>query len=152
MSKILFNQNLYIATANAGKLKEFRNFLAEMPLNILQMPKELDINETGKSFLENARLKAFTVAKYTGEWSLADDSGLEVESLNGAPGIYSARYASNDKERISKLLRELEPFQNRKARFVSSLCLSSNEKILIEVEGVCEGFISFKPFKALMPI
>ena len=145
MYKKIFSKNLFLATGNLGKIKEFRNLLAEIPLNIIAMPKDLEIEETGKSFVENARMKAFAVSQSTGDWSLADDSGLEVESLKGAPGIYSARYAATDEERIARLLKELEPFDDRSARFVSSLCLTSKDNILIEVQGVCEGKITYKP-------
>ena len=95
--------------------------------------------------MENARIKAIAVSKETGNLSLSDDSGLSVESLGGAPGIYSSRYASSDKERIEKLLAELKPFSNRKAKFECALCIASGEEVLIEVSGFCEGLITFSP-------
>ena len=95
--------------------------------------------------MENARIKAIAVSQATGNLSLADDSGLSVEALGGAPGIYSSRYASSDKQRIEKLLAELKPFSNRKAKFECALCIASGEKVLIEVSGFCEGLITFFP-------
>ncbi len=82
-------KTLIIASSNEGKIAEFRRFLASFPLHLLGQPKGFQVDETGKSFSENARLKAIAVAKLTGEIALADDSGLSVKSLNGAPGIYS---------------------------------------------------------------
>jgi len=70
---------------------------------------------------------------------------LSVEALDGAPGIHSARYANSDKERVDKILKELEPFSNRKAKFECALCISSNNKVLLEVTGSCEGSITFSP-------
>ena len=93
--------------------------------------------------MENARIKAIAVSKETGCLSLADDSGLGVDALGGAPGIYSSRYANSDKERIKKLLAELKPFPNRKAKFECALCIASEGKVLIEVTGFCEGEITF---------
>jgi len=95
--------------------------------------------------MENARIKAIAVSQATGNLSLADDSGLSVEALGGAPGIYSSRYANSDKERIEKLLAELKPFSNRKAKFECALCIASGAKVLIEVSGFCEGLITFSP-------
>ena len=104
-----------------------------------------EIEETGSTCIENARIKAIAVSQATGNLSLADDSGLSVEALGGAPGIYSSRYASSDKQRIEKLLAELKPFSNRKAKFECALCIASGEKVLIEVSGFCEGLITFFP-------
>jgi len=98
---------LVIASGNAGKIREFANLLADLPLEIRAQPEGLEVEETGSSFAENARLKATAVALATGCWALADDSGLAVEALGGAPGVHSARYAASDPERITRLLREL---------------------------------------------
>ena len=134
---------LVIASSNEGKIKEFQKLLEDFPFNLLTQPLGFEIEETGKTFMENARIKAIAVSKETGALSLSDDSGLSVEALGGAPGIYSSRYADSDKERIEKLLDELKPFHNRKAKFECSLCIASREKVLIEVTGCCEGVITF---------
>ena len=110
-------------------------------------PAELEIEETGETFLENARLKASEVAIATHSWSIADDSGLSVEALGGAPGIYSARYAPTDAERIDRLLRELGESANRKAQFVCAIAIARPDgSIAVEVEGICSGEIAKEPF------
>ena len=139
------NIPLVIASGNQGKIKEFQKLLEDFPFNVLTQPLNLEIEETGKTFMENARIKAIAVSKETGDLSLADDSGLSVEALGGAPGVYSSRYANSDKERIEKLLAELKPFSNRKAKFECALCIASGEKVLIEVSGFCAGLITFSP-------
>ena len=142
---LLNNLPLVIASSNDGKIKEFRKLFYNFPFDVLTQPVGFEVEETGNTFIENARIKAIAVSKETGNLSLADDSGLSVEALGGAPGIYSSRYASSDKKRIEKLLAELKPFSNRKAKFECSLCIASGEKVLIEVSGFCEGLITFFP-------
>ena len=139
------NVPLVIASGNKGKIGEFKKLLDDFPINLLTQPVGFEIEETGNTFMENARIKAIAVSQATGNLSLADDSGLSVEALGGAPGIYSSRYANSDKERIDKLLTELKPFPNRKAKFECALCIASGEKVLIEVSGFCEGLITFFP-------
>ena len=139
------NLPLVIASGNQGKIREFKKLLDEFPFNLLTQPTGFEIEETGNTFIENARIKAIAVSQETGNFSLADDSGLSVEALGGAPGIYSSRYANSDKERIEKLLAELKPFPNRKAKFECALCIASGEKVLIEVSGFCEGLITNFP-------
>jgi XTP/dITP diphosphohydrolase len=99
---------LVIASGNAGKIREFAALLADLPLEIRAQPEGLEVEETGATFAENARLKATAVALASGCWALADDSGLAVAALGGEPGVHSARYAASDAERIARLLRELE--------------------------------------------
>ena len=99
---------LVIASGNAGKIREFAALLADLPLEIRAQPEGLEVEETGATFGENARLKATAVALASGCWALADDSGLAVAALAGEPGVHSARYAPTDAERIARLLRELE--------------------------------------------
>lgn len=99
---------LVIASGNAGKIREFAALLADLPLEIRAQPEGLEVEETGATFAENARLKATAVALASGCWALADDSGLAVAALGGEPGVHSARYAPTDAERIARLLRELE--------------------------------------------
>ena len=139
------NLPLVIASGNQGKIVEFKKLLDDFPFDLLTQPVGFEIEETGNTFMENARIKAIAVSQATGNLSLADDSGLSVEALGGAPGIYSSRYANSDKERIEKLLAELKPFQNRKAKFECALCIASGKKVLIEVSGFCEGLITFFP-------
>ena len=137
---------LVIGSSNSGKIKEFRNLLSNFPFKILSQPEGLSVEEDGKTFAENARLKAIAVANMTGKLSLADDSGLTVKALSGAPGIYSARYANTDQERIFRLLKEMKDCDDRSARFHSALCIAKpNNDVLIEVEGICEGLITSSP-------
>ena len=100
-------RTLVIASGNAGKVREFRELLQQLPLELQPQPEGMEVEETGLTFAENARLKALAVAKASGEWALADDSGLSVMALGGAPGVHSARYAATDPERIARLLSEL---------------------------------------------
>tara|TARA_Y100001968_G_C19326010_1_gene701763 strand:+ start:55 stop:657 length:603 start_codon:yes stop_codon:yes gene_type:complete len=146
MTKLYSQHRIIIATNNSGKLKEFSDLLENFPVVVESQPKGLKIEETGNTFADNARLKAITVANLTGEWSLSDDSGLSVDALNGAPGVYSARYGNNDSERINRLLNQLGSENNRRAKFFASLCLAApNNKILIEAEGFTEGLITYSP-------
>ena len=141
----LTNRVLMIASGNLGKIKEFRLLLRNFPIQVQSPSNGFEVNETGQTFAENARLKALEVAKQTGEWALADDSGLCVNSLLGAPGIYSSRYAKNDKQRINRLLKELDKFEDRRAHFKAALCIASENRVLLEVEGICEGVITHLP-------
>lgn len=139
-------KQLVVATANSGKLREMHAYLAELRLEIIPKPETLEIEETGTTFSANACLKASQVARVTGKWAIADDSGLEVQALNGAPGIYSARYGQTDLERIQRLLRELGEESNRAAQFVCAIAIAQpNGSIALEVEGVCQGQILYTP-------
>jgi XTP/dITP diphosphohydrolase len=137
---------LVVATGNPGKLREMQEYLTDLNLQLQLKPDELDIEETGSTFMENACLKASEVAKATGRWAIADDSGLEVDALNGDPGVYSARYGQTDAERISRLLRELGDEQNRQAQFVCAIAIARPDgAIALQVEGVCRGEILHVP-------
>ncbi len=143
---------LVLATRNAGKLKEFRELLQPLNNEILSLADlsiDSDFEEIGNSFAENARLKAFFYSKLTTLPVLADDSGLEVEALEGRPGIHSARYAgpgASDLERIHKLLGELEKTAGgRNARFICRLALAQQGSLLLESEGECRGVITAEP-------
>jgi len=143
---------LVIASGNAGKVREFGHLLAGLGLEIQPQPEGLEVEETGATFAENARLKASAVARACREWALADDSGLSVDALGGAPGVHSARYADSDSARIARLLRELEQAQasstnpSRKAHFAAALALADpNGTIRLEVEGRCPGVILDAP-------
>lgn len=131
-----------VATGNPGKLKEMQAHLGDLDWTLALKPAEIDVEETGSTFLENARLKATSVAKALGQWSIADDSGLQVDALGGAPGIYSARYADSDAARIERLLRELEGKTDRSAQFVCAIALANpTGDIVLETEGICHGTI-----------
>jgi XTP/dITP diphosphohydrolase len=135
-------KKLVVATGNAGKLQEMREHLREFDLELALKPPELDIEEIGVTFIENAILKASQVAKALKEWAIADDSGLMVTALNGQPGIFSARYGKTDHDRINRLLRELEGETNRQAQFVCGVAMANPEgEIVIKTEGICEGEI-----------
>jgi len=135
-----------IASGNAHKVAEISAMLDAVDLEVHRQPEGLDIEETGATYLENARLKAETVARITGCWALADDSGLEVDSLGGAPGLYSARYAPTDHERIHRLLQELGGTPYRSASFNSAMVLANPEGMtVLEAEGICRGEILTAP-------
>ena len=138
-----------IATHNQHKLQELQRILA--PLGIEAITADLsEVEETGTTFAENAFLKAQSACRETGLPAVADDSGLEVESLDGRPGVYSARYAgenATDAQRMEKLLGELEgvPAEKRGARFVSAVCCVFPDGERIQAEGECPGAIAFAP-------
>ncbi len=139
-------KTLVIASSNKGKIKEFNRFFSEFPLHLVGQSDSLQVQETGTSFAENARLKAIAAAISSEEIALADDSGLCVAALHGAPGVFSSRYANTDSKRISRLLKDLKNFSNRSAFFSSALCLaSSSGEVLFEVEGICDGWIANEP-------
>ena len=139
-----------LASGNPGKLRELRELLRGH-IRLIDM-RELALvaaEETGSSLEENARLKAFAAARQSGLPALSDDSGLEVDALSGAPGIYSSRYAGDDgnaRANIRKLLKDLDgvPAGNRTARFrcVLVLAIPDNEQAPLIVEGVWEGRIA----------
>jgi XTP/dITP diphosphohydrolase len=142
---------LVIASGNAGKVREFGRLLADLGLEAQPQPEGLEVEETGSTFAENARLKAEAVARATGCWALADDSGLSVDALGGAPGVHSARYADTDTARIQRLLQELADAgattpSARSAQFTAALALASPEgEVVLEVEGICPGTILEAP-------
>lgn len=142
-----------IATGNKHKLEEISEMLKDFSIQVKSMVDMgldgLEIEEIGTTFEENAMIKAETVCKKTGLMALADDSGLEVDALNGAPGIYSARYAGeqgNDEANNVKLLEALEdvPLENRQARFVCALAAVFPDGRKIVVRGTVEGYIDFE--------
>jgi XTP/dITP diphosphohydrolase len=147
-------QSLVIATRNPGKLLELRALMRELPLVLLDLnsfPSVKTIAETGTTFVVNASLKAAGYAIQIGEMTLADDSGLEVDALGGAPGVRSARYAgdgASDLERVQKLLGELSHVRlpERTARFVSVIAIAGREGEILNLStGVCEGRIAEAP-------
>ncbi len=139
---------IVIATANAHKVEEFRALIGEQDVelkSLLDYPDFPEIEETGRSFKENASIKALAACKYCDVPAFADDSGLEVEALDGAPGIYSARYAPTPKERIEKLLAALEGKENRRARFVCVIAIAFNGEVIETFEGEVKGRIADAP-------
>ncbi|MBM5785303.1 MAG: RdgB/HAM1 family non-canonical purine NTP pyrophosphatase [Cyanobacteria bacterium K_DeepCast_35m_m1_288] len=142
---------LVIASGNAGKVREFGELLADLGLETRPQPEGLEVEETGNTFAENARLKAAAVARATGCWALADDSGLSVDALGGAPGVHSARYADSDGTRIERLLGELDGAgahtqEARTAHFTAALALANPQgEVVLEVEGICPGQILKAP-------
>jgi len=145
-------QKLIVASKNDGKIKEIKKILDGLPFEIISMKEagiDTDIIEDGTSFEENAALKAQAVFNLTGNMVIADDSGLEIDFLNGAPGVFTSRFAGEStaqgekNKKIIYLLEGIEP-QYRKARFVCSIAFVS-EKVKFTVTGSVEGQISEKP-------
>ncbi|OWY67046.1 non-canonical purine NTP pyrophosphatase, RdgB/HAM1 family [cyanobacterium TDX16] len=145
-SKIQNLKSLVVATGNPGKLKEMQAYLTDLDWELTLKPPELEVEETGDTFVANACLKASQVAKATGKWAIADDSGLQVDALGGAPGIYSARYAKTDAERIERVLQELGDATNRQAQFVCAIAIARPDgAIVLQAEGICRGEILTAP-------
>ena len=145
---------LVLATANEGKIREFRGLLRGLPLELKSLRdfEDLpDVEETGQTYSQNAELKARAFARKTGELSLADDSGLEIEALENAPGVLSARFAGADTGydvKIPTLIAMLAETGDaeRRARFVCSAALANSRgEILYTAEGVCSGTIPKAP-------
>jgi XTP/dITP diphosphohydrolase len=133
---------LVIASGNPHKVAEIGAMLDAVELDLRQQPKGLEIEETGSTYLANACLKAEAVALLTGQWALADDSGLEVDALAGAPGVFSARYAPTDHERIHRLLQELGTTPYRSASFNSAMALANPSGVVVlQAQGICRGEI-----------
>ncbi|MFY8149544.1 MAG: non-canonical purine NTP pyrophosphatase [Prochlorococcaceae cyanobacterium] len=133
---------LVIASGNPHKVEEITAMLHAVDLEVRQQPGDLDVEETGSTYAENAALKAIAAAQRTGCWTLADDSGLEVDALGGAPGLYSARYAPTDRERIHRLLHELGNTPYRSASFNSAMVLAGPDGRVVERSvGICRGEI-----------
>ncbi len=142
---------LVLATQNKGKVNEFVAMLNQNSLNIdvislLDIANHPEIIEDGKTFRENAFIKAKTVSLHTNMITLADDSGLEVDYLGGAPGIHSARLAGEQKKNVrnnEKLLTLLNnvPYEKRTARFRCSICIMTPDGEFFETDGTCEGII-----------
>jgi XTP/dITP diphosphohydrolase len=142
-------RRLLVATRNEGKLRELRALLEGSGLHLETLashPEAADVAETGATFDENARIKAAAAARATKLWTIADDSGLEVEALGGAPGVRSARYAGvhgDDGANTAKLLRELDGKTHRAARFVCAMALARPDgEIAATAHGTCEGAIA----------
>ncbi|MDR1565370.1 MAG: RdgB/HAM1 family non-canonical purine NTP pyrophosphatase [Oscillospiraceae bacterium] len=148
-------ERFVIATHNKKKLGELSRILLLMDIdaNTIEahgFPTMEEPAETGRSFAENALIKAYAACKYTGLPAIADDSGLCVDALQGGPGIYTGRYGGpdlSDKERYELLLhtmRDISP-DNRSARFVCAICVAFPNGKSLTVSGECKGFIGYKP-------
>ena len=136
------------ATANAHKVDEYKKLLGDIDVEIKSLadfPNFPGVEENGSSFRENAAVKALAASKYCDAPAFADDSGLVVDALDGRPGIYSSRYAPSDRERIARLLGELEGVSERKARFVCAIAIAFNGEVLETFEGTVEGTITLEP-------
>ena len=149
------SQKLLIATHNQGKVREYRALLSDLPLEVTFLDAEgvaFEAEETGQTFADNAILKARAYAAHTGLLTWADDSGLEVDALGGAPGVLSARYgapaARNDAQRYQLLLDRLtgvsDPSQ-RSARFRCVVAIAWPDGRVITADGACEGRIAHAP-------
>lgn len=141
---------LVLGTSNPHKIAEFKRLLGDVPLlSLSDVGCELDFDETGKTYAENAALKASAYARATGHWVLSDDTGLEVDALGGGPGIYSARFAGDDAsaaENVAKLLDQLQGVARREASFHCALALASPDGIVrLEAHGVLPGRILESP-------
>jgi len=147
-------KTILVATTNPGKLTELSEMLdidADFK-SLADFPGVEEVPEDGNTFEQNAQKKALGYAKATGLWTIADDSGLVIDALDGAPGIHSARFSGEkskvrtliDHKNTAKVLELMKdvPVEKRTARFVCSLCLASPEKVLIQTDGYVEGIIA----------
>ncbi|MGQ9676286.1 MAG: XTP/dITP diphosphatase [Chloroflexota bacterium] len=144
---------LLIATNNEGKLREYRDLLAGLPVQLVSLREagvDIEVEETGQTFAENAVLKASCYARASGLCTLADDSGLEVDALGGEPGVMSSRYAgpqATDADRVRFLLDKMKtvPDDQRSARFKCVIAVASPADLVETSEGTVEGVIASEP-------
>lgn len=140
-------RKLVVATKNQGKVVEVKQILADLPFDIATLADYRDapdVEETGSTFVENATIKASAYAQFTGELTIADDSGLEVDALDGAPGVLSARFAPTTQERNARLLELMKdvPEDNRTARFRCAIAIAEPQGDVRTCEGKVEGRIA----------
>jgi XTP/dITP diphosphohydrolase len=158
----MMKHKILVATTNPGKTKELSAMLAELAgqiewLSLRDFPNAQEVEEDGATFAENAAKKALGYARQTGLWTIADDSGLVIDALNGLPGVFSARFAAEENEKLPRheqdrknnqkvlsLLKNI-PQAQRAARFVCCMCLANPQEILIQTEGKIEGQIIDTP-------
>ena len=139
-------KKLYLASKNLGKIQEYKKLLLDVNCQLLLQPESIEVEENGITFRENAIKKASEVSKKTRNYAIADDSGICIDALNGRPGIYSSRYAENDKKRIERVLTELDGEENRSAFFIANICVCSpNGNVILESEAKCFGNIILNP-------
>ncbi len=136
--------SLVLATRSRGKVSEFRALLAPIHLDVSEMPPDIAVVEDGATYLENAVKKARTVADFTGSAALADDSGIEIDALDGAPGIHSARFltGSTDEDKCARILELLRGRTIRSARFVIALVLADISRVLFVAQAFVTGQIA----------
>ncbi len=154
MTREIHVKTILVATQNTKKQAEMLDILKDVPGVLFRTTSHFpflpEVEEDGKTFEENAIKKASTVAKACNTWAMADDSGLEIDALNGRPGIFSSRYAganATDDENIEKVLSELRdvPKAKRTARFICCIALAGPDRVFFTVQGSCEGVITGKP-------
>lgn len=146
-------RELLLATTNRHKVEEYRAIFNDLPFTLLSLDDislDMDVEETGQTFVENATIKAIAFAQATGMLSLADDSGLEIDALGGAPGVYSARFAGRDtpyEERFRLILEQMHNLvgAQRSARFICAIALAEPSGSCRVVEGIIEGEIAKQP-------
>jgi len=141
-------RSLLVATSNPGKAAEIAQILKGFRvITLADIPALPEVEEDGETFLQNALLKARYYSDATGELTMADDSGLEVDALDGAPGVRSSRFAATDEDRIAKLLGLMEdvPDGSRSARFVCAIAIVDPEGVTVTAEGEVEGSITRAP-------
>ncbi len=139
-----------LASQNQGKLKELTAMLSNMDIHVVlqsEVGVDLDVEETGTTFAENALLKAKAVMEATNMVAIADDSGLCVDALDGAPGVYSARFGgcTTDGQRVALMLEKMEGVSNRDAHFTSNITCCFPDGRVISAEGICPGKITTSP-------
>lgn len=138
---------LVLATKNRGKQAEFQALLSPFRIEVLPMPDGIKVEEDGETYLENAAKKAMAVAKRSGLFALADDSGIEVDALDGAPGVHSARFlnSAGDEDKCAKILELLQGRTQRAARFAISLVLADSRRIYFTAQADVPGQIALQP-------
>ena len=142
---------LVLASKNPKKLREMRDILSELGVEVISEADagvDVDVEETGATFAENALLKAQAVAQASGLPAIADDSGLCVDALNGAPGVYSARYGGeglDDAGRYQLLLQNMRGMLDRRCKFVSAICCCFPNGDKVEAAGECPGTLAYAP-------
>lgn len=146
-------RKLVLATGNKGKLKELTRILADTGFELMSLsdyPPMVEPDENADNFAGNASIKALAVAEHTGELAIADDSGLVIDALDGAPGVFSSRFAgegASDEDRNTKVLNLMKdvPAEKRTARFVCVAAIAEPGKVIGTAEGKCEGHIISEP-------
>jgi len=140
---------IVLATGNEHKVSEINAIANKHGINFIKVCDGFDPIENGSTFEENSTIKASTASKLMHRYALADDTGLCVDALDGRPGLYSARYAPTQKEKIEKLLGELNniPQNKRTAKFICTMALTDeNGKLVHNTKGICNGKIAFEPY------
>lgn len=139
--------NLVVATRNRGKISEFRALLSPFSIEPLPMPEGVTVVEDGETYSENASKKASAAARATGGWAVADDSGIEIDALDGAPGVHSARFlnGAGDDEKCAKILEMMAGRTRRSARFVVSVVVADPKRSWYVANAELRGEISLHP-------